>query len=936
MPCPSRPSPAFAALEQVKHINQSLWALGTVIERLSSQKVDGGHVPFRDSKLTRLLSDSLGGDCKCAFIATLRPEVENTDEAVGTLRFAMRTKAIRVVVKANVPITSPATMQRELGGLRLELAAARARVLDMEAALARSAEEAEAKAAQAEAKAAAAESKAMAIEAAAATAKAAPASSQGGKMASHLTSALEKMRADRVAAMQTSLAQKERELASVEHQLALEHELRLQRERDAATFEAELHTCRGELAEVEDMLELRTQELRKLRAVAAAADGGGVTHEDTASGKESPPLLSAVQGSSTSLASVSPRRSCVAHRPTVTGAPMPPASGDEVVGLGDQPRGSEADGEAVGMAEMAEIQERYQSFFALASARKLALAARGYEFAHVCLDDLFDAAEAAAIPPSSWGDFLRVELPFDDDDATVGGRGSPPAGLAGEAHDWQSQRIARIELGGEVGSEAGDEMGGETGDGLGSLHPRSFLSRKGSSACSLPSSSVYLPNRPTSPSSPGPSLTEVEPSAKVSPARQHDTAQPGSRGWAVARKAVNADGPETEQSLRLRMMLRQRRREREISGAPAPARQRFSILPEGSGAPPLGGIRDSRGDSRPPNCTRSPEDGVSHVEALEAEVRAREAEVLNRAVSLFSAPVTGRKSCAAPATDGGGAISPVPRRSVWGHCSSYEVMTRSSLAASSNSCSTTADVPNMLRRAATPDGGVFVSWRGRPSGCLAPQPTSRSEACTPPRRGIQVHHGKGLSSPTDGSATQADSFHASNRAKVIDVLAAKVVRCCEKQTVMAMMDRWCTKENARMVFGAVALSILLLLRLRRLGVFPNLLSSPAMPSSADELGDELGDGLGGEEHTPVFESVFEPDCQWNAHHLGCIDMAAVRRGVNGVPCVLRPTLRDWLRCEPDDDSWQKEDGCPAHCIYRVAHALRTECATGGACSPFPF
>jgi hypothetical protein len=45
-------------------------------------------VPYRDSKLTRILQDSLGGNCKCAIVVTIRCEKENIDEAINTLRFA--------------------------------------------------------------------------------------------------------------------------------------------------------------------------------------------------------------------------------------------------------------------------------------------------------------------------------------------------------------------------------------------------------------------------------------------------------------------------------------------------------------------------------------------------------------------------------------------------------------------------------------------------------------------------------------------------------------------------------------------------------------------------------------------------------------------------------------------------------------------------------
>ena len=97
--------------EEVRHINQSLWALGTVIERLSSSG-PGGHIPYRDSKLTRMLQLSLVGGGKMAFIATLRNELLNLDESVGTLRFAQRCKAIRVVVKRGATVMDPEMLQK--------------------------------------------------------------------------------------------------------------------------------------------------------------------------------------------------------------------------------------------------------------------------------------------------------------------------------------------------------------------------------------------------------------------------------------------------------------------------------------------------------------------------------------------------------------------------------------------------------------------------------------------------------------------------------------------------------------------------------------------------------------------------------------------------------------------------------------------------------
>ena len=68
-------------------------ALGNVISAL----VDGksGHVPYRDSKLTRLLQDSLGGNTKTVMIAAISPADYNYDESLSTLRYASRAKDIK-------------------------------------------------------------------------------------------------------------------------------------------------------------------------------------------------------------------------------------------------------------------------------------------------------------------------------------------------------------------------------------------------------------------------------------------------------------------------------------------------------------------------------------------------------------------------------------------------------------------------------------------------------------------------------------------------------------------------------------------------------------------------------------------------------------------------------------------------------------------------
>jgi kinesin family protein 3/17 len=87
------------ALEGIK-INLSLTSLGNVIQAL----VEGGgkaHVPYRDSKLTRMLQDSLGGNAKTVMVANLGPADYNFDETMSTLRYANRAKNIKNKPKIN-------------------------------------------------------------------------------------------------------------------------------------------------------------------------------------------------------------------------------------------------------------------------------------------------------------------------------------------------------------------------------------------------------------------------------------------------------------------------------------------------------------------------------------------------------------------------------------------------------------------------------------------------------------------------------------------------------------------------------------------------------------------------------------------------------------------------------------------------------------------
>ncbi|KAM7252940.1 hypothetical protein ACFE04_025558 [Oxalis oulophora] len=100
-------------LKEGIHINKGLLALGNVISALGDEKKrkEGGHVPYRDSKLTRLLQDSLGGNSKTVMIACVSPADTNAEETLNTLKYANRARNIqnKAVINRD-PIT--AQMQR--------------------------------------------------------------------------------------------------------------------------------------------------------------------------------------------------------------------------------------------------------------------------------------------------------------------------------------------------------------------------------------------------------------------------------------------------------------------------------------------------------------------------------------------------------------------------------------------------------------------------------------------------------------------------------------------------------------------------------------------------------------------------------------------------------------------------------------------------------
>ncbi|XP_037108181.1 kinesin heavy chain [Syngnathus acus] len=93
-----------AVLDEAKNINKSLSALGNVISALAEGTKS--HVPYRDSKMTRILQDSLGGNCRTTMFICCSPSSYNDVETRSTLMFGQRAKTIRNTVTVNLELTA--------------------------------------------------------------------------------------------------------------------------------------------------------------------------------------------------------------------------------------------------------------------------------------------------------------------------------------------------------------------------------------------------------------------------------------------------------------------------------------------------------------------------------------------------------------------------------------------------------------------------------------------------------------------------------------------------------------------------------------------------------------------------------------------------------------------------------------------------------------
>ncbi|CAA0407012.1 unnamed protein product [Arabidopsis thaliana] len=113
---------AGTRLKEGCHINRSLLTLGTVIRKLSKGK--NGHIPYRDSKLTRILQNSLGGNARTAIICTMSPARSHVEQSRNTLLFAICAKEVTTNAQVNLVVSEKALvrqLQKELARMENEL-----------------------------------------------------------------------------------------------------------------------------------------------------------------------------------------------------------------------------------------------------------------------------------------------------------------------------------------------------------------------------------------------------------------------------------------------------------------------------------------------------------------------------------------------------------------------------------------------------------------------------------------------------------------------------------------------------------------------------------------------------------------------------------------------------------------------------------------------
>jgi kinesin family protein 4/21/27 len=105
------------------NINKGLLVLGNVISALGDDKQQHGYIPYRDSNLTRLLKDSLGGNSITLMIACVSPADYNVEETVSTLRYADRARKIqnKPVINQDPKAAEINTLKKIIQELKLQI-----------------------------------------------------------------------------------------------------------------------------------------------------------------------------------------------------------------------------------------------------------------------------------------------------------------------------------------------------------------------------------------------------------------------------------------------------------------------------------------------------------------------------------------------------------------------------------------------------------------------------------------------------------------------------------------------------------------------------------------------------------------------------------------------------------------------------------------------
>ena len=115
---PSKTGAQGTRFEEGKQINLSLMYLARVIKTLSEGQ--GGYVPYRDSKLTHLLKDSLGGNSRTTMIAAIAPGEDDRPETISTLRYAKQASLIQNVAEINRNPTARLIEELKKGQAKME------------------------------------------------------------------------------------------------------------------------------------------------------------------------------------------------------------------------------------------------------------------------------------------------------------------------------------------------------------------------------------------------------------------------------------------------------------------------------------------------------------------------------------------------------------------------------------------------------------------------------------------------------------------------------------------------------------------------------------------------------------------------------------------------------------------------------------------------